>query len=428
MELGPRLRRLRLARGLTQQALAAPRYTHAYVSTIEAGRRVPSRTALEHFAQTLNVSIEELETGRPSDLLPKLEMALQEARSKVARGSLDEAEAAYAKVERDAKRFSLPRIRARAVVGRGNCAERRGAYEEAIATYEEAESLLDGEPFFLSAEAVAGQARCHQGLGDNHFAIHVLERLLRAMREERAEQPDALVRVYAALVQPYFEAGMYRQAADAATSARRYGKDVADPSLLATMHVNVARVLHHQGQLDDAVEALHEAQQLFSLAERDIERAIAHLALGYILARESRLAEARRELEQAQELIDGKAAPTQLAIVLNELGRIERLSGKSDEAISLLSRSLKVARSIDDAETMAAVHRELGICHLASDPKAAEKHLKEAISLYERMAKSVELAVTYRWLGDLAEAQGREEHCKLYRDALVALEALEAHI
>ncbi|MGH2817550.1 MAG: helix-turn-helix domain-containing protein, partial [Actinomycetota bacterium] len=34
MELGPRLRRLRVARGLTQQELAAPHYTHAYVSTI----------------------------------------------------------------------------------------------------------------------------------------------------------------------------------------------------------------------------------------------------------------------------------------------------------------------------------------------------------------------------------------------------------
>jgi tetratricopeptide (TPR) repeat protein len=423
MELGPRLRRLRLARGLTQQALAAPRYTHAYVSTIEAGRRVPSRTALEHFARTLKVSIEELETGRPSDLLPKLEMSLEEARSRVSQGSLDEAETAYAKIERDAKRFSLTRVRARAVVGRGNCAERRGAYEEAIANYEEAESLLDGEPSFLNAEAVAGQARCHQALGDNHYAIHVLERLLRAMREERAEHPDALVRVYAALVQPYFEAGMYRQAADAATSARRYGKDVADPSLLATMHVNVARVLHHQGQLDDAVEALQEAQHLFSLAEREIERATAHLALGYILARESKLAKARRELEQAQELLDGKDAPAELAIVLNELGRIERLSGKLDEATSLLSRSLKVARSIDDAETMAAVHRELGICHLATDPTVAEKHLKDAISLYERMANPVELAITYRWLGDLAEAEGREEHCRLYRDALMALEA-----
>jgi tetratricopeptide (TPR) repeat protein len=424
MELGPRLRRLRLARGLTQQALAAPRYTHAYVSTIEAGRRVPSRTALEHFARTLDVTIEELETGRPSDLLPKLEMSLEEARSKASQGGLDEAEAVYAKVERDAKRYSLTRIRARAVVGKGICAERRGSYEEAIGVYEEAESLLDGEPSFLSADAVAGKARCHQALGDNHFAIHVLERLLRAMREERAEHPDALVRVHAGLVQPYFEAGMYKQAADAATSARRYGKDVADPSLLATMHVNVARVLHHQGQLDDAVEALQEAQQLFSLAERDIERAIAHLALGYILARESRLSEARRELERAHGLLDGKDAPAELAIVLNELGRTERLSGNSEEATSLLHRSLKLARSIDDAETMAAAHRELGICHLPSDPTVAEKHFKEAISLYERMAKPVELAVTYRWLGDVAEAEGREERCKLYRDALIGLEAV----
>jgi hypothetical protein len=94
-----------------------------------------------------------------------------------------------------------------------------------------------------------------------------------------------------------------------------------------------------------------------------------------------------------------------------------------EEATSLLSRSLKVARSIGDAETMAAVHRELGICHLTTDPTVAEKHLKDAISLYERMANPVELAITHRWLGDLAEAEGREEHCKLYRDALMALEA-----
>ncbi len=385
---------------------------------------MPSRTALEHLARRLNVSIEELESGRPSDLLPKLEMALEDARSKASQGRVDEAEAAYARLERDAKRYSLTRFRARAVVGKGICAERVGSYEEAITTYEEAESLLDGEPSFLKADAVAGQARCHQALGDNHFAIHVLERLLRAMREEQAEHPNALLRVYAALVQPYFEAGMYKQAADAATTAKRYGKEVADPSLLATMHVNVARVLHHQGQFDDAVWALREAQQLFSLAEREIERATAHIALGYILARGSRLAEARQEFEHALELVDDKGAPAEFAIALMELGRIERLSGELEEAASMLTRSLKLARSIDDVETMAAAHRELGICHMPSDAKIAEKHLKDAISLYERMNKPVELAITHRWLGDLFRKEGREEYCNLYRDALVALEAL----
>jgi tetratricopeptide (TPR) repeat protein len=422
MQLGPRLRRLRVARGLTQQQLAAPDYTHAYVSTIEAGRRRPSRTALEHFARRLDVSIEELESGRPSDLLPKLEMGLEDARSKASQGKVDEAKTAYARLERDARRYSLTRIRARAVVGRGICAERIGSYEEAITTYEEAESLLDGEPSFLKADAVAGQARCHQALGDNHYAIHVLERLLREMRDEQAEHPDALLRVYAGLVQPYFEAGMYKQAADAATMAKRYGKDVADPALLATMLVNVARVLHHQGQLEDAVWSLREAQQLFSLAEREIERATAHIALGYILSRGSRLVEARQEFEHALELLDDKGAPAELAIALVELGRIERLSGEPEKAASMLSRSLKLAGSIEDVETMAVAHRELGICHVPSDAKLAEKHVKEAITLYERMNKPVELAITYRWLGDLFRAEGREEYCEIYRDALVALE------
>ena len=58
--IGTRLRRLRTARGLTQKELAAPRYTHAYVSSIESGRRRPSLEALEHFASKLGVPVEEL--------------------------------------------------------------------------------------------------------------------------------------------------------------------------------------------------------------------------------------------------------------------------------------------------------------------------------------------------------------------------------
>ena len=53
--VGRRIRQLRLAKGLTQKELAAPHYTAAHVSTIEAGRRSPSRAALVHFARKLGV-------------------------------------------------------------------------------------------------------------------------------------------------------------------------------------------------------------------------------------------------------------------------------------------------------------------------------------------------------------------------------------
>ncbi len=72
--LGKRLRQLRLERGMTQKDLAEPKYSYAYVSTIEAGRRTPSREAIEHFASQLGVTPDELATGRPADLEPKLEL------------------------------------------------------------------------------------------------------------------------------------------------------------------------------------------------------------------------------------------------------------------------------------------------------------------------------------------------------------------
>ena len=58
--VGRRLRELRLAAGLTQAELAGRRFSHAYVSVLEAGRREPSRAAVDYFAQRLGVSVEEL--------------------------------------------------------------------------------------------------------------------------------------------------------------------------------------------------------------------------------------------------------------------------------------------------------------------------------------------------------------------------------
>lgn len=58
--VGRRLRELRLEAGLTQAELAGRRFSHAYVSVLEAGRREPSRAAVDYFAQRLGVAVEEL--------------------------------------------------------------------------------------------------------------------------------------------------------------------------------------------------------------------------------------------------------------------------------------------------------------------------------------------------------------------------------
>ena len=114
MSLGKRLRRLRIERGLTQRELADPLYTHAYVSTIEAGRRQPSTAALDHFAAKLDVTPEELLTGTPADLPARLELRLQEARIAVSTGDLAAAEKEFSRIRREAVAHNLPRLAARA--------------------------------------------------------------------------------------------------------------------------------------------------------------------------------------------------------------------------------------------------------------------------------------------------------------------------
>ena len=60
--IGPEIKRLRMARGLTQAALAAPR-SRAYVCAIERGRMVPSVTALAELTSRLDVSLGEFFAG-----------------------------------------------------------------------------------------------------------------------------------------------------------------------------------------------------------------------------------------------------------------------------------------------------------------------------------------------------------------------------
>ena len=142
--LGTRMRRLRLARGMTQKELADPKYSYAYVSTIEAGRRTPSREAVEHFAMRLGVTPDELLTGRPADLEARLELSLQEAMVSLSAGAVDQAEELFRSIAKDAQRYHLPRIRSKAEEGLALWYERRSQPEEALAHHQNSQRSAQG--------------------------------------------------------------------------------------------------------------------------------------------------------------------------------------------------------------------------------------------------------------------------------------------
>jgi tetratricopeptide (TPR) repeat protein len=420
--IGRRLRRLRLARGLTQRELAAPKYTHAYVSTIEAGRRRPSRNAVEHLAEKLGVDVDELLTGRPPDLVPRLELRLQEARIAVSDGRFLDADKAFKQIEREAKRYKLSRLMARVAEGRGLWLERQGRPEEAFQQFQRAEGVLKSEPPTAKVDAIAGKARCFEALGDIRYAIHILESLLDEIERAGLNDPDALGRVHASLVYAYLEAGLYGRAAESGAELDRLAPKLTDPSRAAQMHMHVARLYLVQGRIDDAQHSLQRAEDAYRQLNLKAERGGAHLARGYVLSRDGRLEEARVQLEQALGIFEDTHNEKDLVRALNELARVERLEGNGDRARKLLERSIATMGE-GDTPILAWAHRELGLTLLDRNATGAEKNFRIAIELYERSEQAVDTAVTYRALGDLLNAGGdREAGYEAYRTGILALE------
>lgn len=66
--VGQRIKRLRLAAGLSQRDCSSPGVSYAYISRIEAGARTPSVKALRKLADKLGVTTEYLETGATDTL------------------------------------------------------------------------------------------------------------------------------------------------------------------------------------------------------------------------------------------------------------------------------------------------------------------------------------------------------------------------
>jgi transcriptional regulator with XRE-family HTH domain len=147
---GRRLRELRLAAGMTQAQLAEPRFSHAYVSVLEAGRREPSRAAVEFFAQRLGVSVEELWAERGSS------WALQMAQDLRSQGLTSESRDLLTRTLANLERAGELHPRVLVVLHRElaqlNLAADRGAAKTHL---EKAIALAEGDDYLAAERAIA---------------------------------------------------------------------------------------------------------------------------------------------------------------------------------------------------------------------------------------------------------------------------------
>jgi tetratricopeptide (TPR) repeat protein len=411
---GSRLRRLRLERSLSQRDLAEPHYTAAYISTVEAGKRRPSRAALEHFANKLGVEVDQLLTGKPPDLEARLEIYLNDARVLLSAGRLKEARKLLDRTRREAKKYNLVRYEARGLEGHALIAEHEDELDRAIEIYEEVCEMLADHPPTARTSSATGLARLSHITGNSHYAIHVLERFLVELVVSRLPDPQAMMSAHAGLVLPYFDVGLYEQAAVNAREALKLTSDRHDPEAIATMNLQVARVMLEEGRIKDAEISLGRAEEIFRTLDMKSELAAVRFAHGYSLARADRWDEAERLLRSALKEYEDVGRKVEQARVGNELARLYRIQGRTAEAIPIVTASIKVLEG-SASQWLARSYRELAMCEGLDSSESAEKNLRRAIELFELAEAKAELAATQALLGDLLGAIGRsDDACEAY--------------
>jgi tetratricopeptide (TPR) repeat protein len=365
--VGKRLRNMRKAKGMTQEALAAPEYTKGYISALERGGVRPSLKALEFLARRLGVSIADFLDSSP-ELTGEQDVEVQRedflyqcsfAQMLIRVGESHEALALIDELERQAPLFAqklpsnlaymLPFVRAKAHL-------QSGAPRLAQAELEAALEVAKGD-----AEA---SAQVHNLLGTLFFALDIpqlaLEQHLEALKHIRdsagsaTTEPNFAITVYRNLASDYWALNEYELAIGLYKEALPVLEDFSDLNLQATAIWQLAEA--HSASNDwphaklNGLRALH----IFEAADNRAEAAYICLDLAKIKISEDQFEEASELLKRAEKLLIGtgdRVAMSQLyhchADLARRQGYYEKATEHAERSIALAQANFEAAQSVE---------------------------------------------------------------------------------
>src|SRR5262249_1576044 len=145
--LGERLRRLRIAAGLTQTELADGRFSKEYVSQIERGKTRPTAETIEWLAARLGIDPAYVASGVSSAERNRVETALARAEALSETHSYEEAIAEFVKARPAVRGSGAPELELRALVGEGWARIQHGDVRDAVGLLQDAREVAYGEGF-----------------------------------------------------------------------------------------------------------------------------------------------------------------------------------------------------------------------------------------------------------------------------------------
>jgi tetratricopeptide (TPR) repeat protein len=411
-DIGARLRAARKQAGLTQQQLAAGRYTKAYVSALETGASRPSMAALHFFADRLGLPVERLlrdEASRWTRLAADLELAA---------GHWDQAADAYADLL-EGQLDATTRAELLRGLSEALCRLDRGS--EAVAPASESVELFTklGRPqdaalsrywlaFALYLHENAAEARAHlRGLLDDARAGLDLE-------------PDFRFRILVALAAVESHEGQYPAALACLEEARALTEDLDDRRRAAFLYA-LAYGRMGAGDYEGAVRCGLQSLTLYRAADADLEAALVQNDLALVYLGMGSLTRARELAAAARLAFEQRGDHKTLAHVVETQARIALAAGSPEEAIERAAEAMALATEQGNHKALSAalITRAKALIALGRTDEAIDEY-GEAATIAREHGPRTRLREALAGWADVLAATGR--HVEAYEISRQALQ------
>jgi transcriptional regulator with XRE-family HTH domain len=381
VEVGRRIRRARVTKGLTQAQLAGADVSVGYVSRIEAGKRRPDPAVFERLAERLHTAPLVLLNGGSDPEIAALQVAVDHAELSLRGGAPAEAKEQLDAIWDEVIDCGAPDLEHRARLTHALASEALGRLDDAIV---ELEDLLaaESQEAVRSLRPAMALSRCYREGGDLARAIEIGERHLELLSRLELEGSDEAVQLVVTVAAAYFERGDVAHAARMCRRAVERAERLGSPMARASAYWNASIIESERGSVDAAVLLAEKALRLMESVDDNRNLAMLRTQLGRLQLRldPPQIDAARANLVAAEpQLRWSSASPVDQgwnAVLLARADLVsEDLQAASDRATAVLDRFRDVAPLLT-AEALMILGQ---VAARGSDAPEAARHYREAV-------------------------------------------------
>ena len=427
VELGDRVRKLRMAAGFSQTELAGGRFSKEYVSQIERGKTRPTADTLVWLAERLGADPSFLSSGVSSVERYRWEAVLARGEALVEQHRHEEAAHEFASAREAVSELGAPDLVVRALAGEAWARQELGELQKAVQLLLEARDLAEGPRFsdleradvlfrlgvcryklasISTAGALLDEALAlaeRSGLPSDRLRVEILLWRSRCYRRQRdylaaRENVERALELADSLQHPVTTANVYFQASlvaereghlglarSYAEKARARYEEIADRVTVGRLLNNIGGLTHMLGRPEEAIGYLKDSLRVLLDEGSDVEAAHVVCSLSEIHLETGRFQDAEAEARKALELLDDRVD------YLSEIGTAQLALGRSLVGQDRLDEAQDILRAADRSfEQLASVSHRASAWIALGDLAHKRDDDREAARLYRRAAEALQ--------------------------------------